>query len=82
MWRDPFDLSQTADPGRPRGAPLTIVNHSVNLLRAFCTLLRRFFPVFLNFFSENEHEKGAPTSTAPFFKQLAKLLASNLLTHP
>ena len=25
---------------------------------------------------------GLPTSTAPFFKQLAKLLASNLLTRP
>jgi len=59
MWRDPFDLSQTVDPGRPRGAPLTIDNHSVNLLRAFCILLGHFFEDFLNIFSEIERENGA-----------------------
>jgi hypothetical protein len=69
MWRDPFDLSQTVDPGRPRGAPLTIDNRSVNLLRAFCIILEHFFQIFLNIFSQIEHEKGAEpvqnTETAP-----------------
>jgi len=59
MWRDPFDLSQTADPGRPRGAPLTIDNHSVNLLRAFCIHLEHYFPDFFNYFSKIERENGA-----------------------
>jgi hypothetical protein len=59
MWRDPFDLSQTVDPGRPRGAPLTIDNLSVNLLRAFCIHLEHYFPDFFNFFSTIERENGA-----------------------
>jgi len=59
MWRDPFDLSQTADPGRPRGAPLTIDTHSVNLLRAFCIILGPFFQIFLIIFLEIKRENGA-----------------------
>jgi len=59
MWRDPFDLSQTADPGRPRGAPLTIDTHSVNLLRAFCIILGPFFQIFLIIFFEIKRENGA-----------------------
>ena len=82
MWRDPFDLSQTVDPGRPRGAPLTIDNHSVNLLRAFCTILEHFFWDFFNYFSEIERENGAVpvqnTDTAPHYL----LLISNLFASP
>jgi hypothetical protein len=38
-------------------------------LRAFCIILEHFFQIFLNIFSEIEHEKGAEpvqnTETAP-----------------